>query len=136
MKIKPKQYAISLYEATKGLSEDKTRIVLVNFVKILARNNALRMAPAIVDYFVKYANRAEGIVDLKIRTAHPIKEDIVEILKKEAPSLLDKKFKKANIQKEIDANLIGGFVLESEDAVFDASVKNKFKILKNILFNK
>jgi F-type H+-transporting ATPase subunit delta len=94
------------------------------------------MAPSIIDYFSRYANNAEGIVNLKIKTAHPIKEDLAEIIKKEAPGLLNKKFKRANVIKETDSSLIGGFILESDDSVFDASVKNKLIILKNILFTK
>jgi F-type H+-transporting ATPase subunit delta len=136
MKIKPKQYAISLYEATKGLSDEKAKAVLGNFVKLLSKNNALRFAPQIIDNFIRYANREEGIVDLKIRSAHPMKEDLIEILKKEAPGLLEITFKTANIRKEINSDLIGGFILECEDAVFDASLKNKFKILKNNLLTK
>ncbi len=136
MKIKPKQYAISLYEATKDLSGEKAKAVLRNFVSLLSRNNALRFAPQIIENFIKYANQKEGIANLTIRSAQPMKEDLIEVLKKEAPDLLRKKFKTASVEKKTESDLIGGFILECEDTVFDASLKNKFKILKNNLLTK
>lgn len=136
MKIKPRQYAIALYEATKDLPKAKAEEFLAKFVKILVKNNALGSADRIVEHFIKYANSKEGIVDLKIKTPQPMKEDLVEVLKKEAGRLLGKKLEKTNIQKETDPGLLGGFILECGDTVFDASLKNKFKILKNNLFTK
>jgi ATP synthase F1 delta subunit len=133
MKIKPKQYAVALYEATKDAPREKMRDILDNFVKILAKNNALRFAPQIINYFTKYANQAEGIADLKIKSTEPIKGDLAEKIKKIAPVILGKNFKKINITEEIDKSLVGGFVLECGDAIFDASVKNKFQTLNKIL---
>ncbi|MBI5071500.1 ATP synthase F1 subunit delta [Candidatus Falkowbacteria bacterium] len=133
MKIKPKQYAVALYEAIKDAPREKARDVLDNFVKTLAKNNALRLAPQIIDYFTKYANQVEGIADLKIKSTEPIKGDLAEKIKKVAPAILRKNFKKINIIEEIDKSLVGGFVLECDDAVFDASIKNKFQTLNKIL---
>ncbi|MFA5413702.1 MAG: F0F1 ATP synthase subunit delta [Patescibacteria group bacterium] len=136
MKIKPKQYAIALYEVIKDAPKEKVRDILSNFVKTLEKNNALRFAPQIIEYFIKYANRAEGIADLKITSTEPIKEDLIEKIKKVAPDILGKSFKKINIQQGTNPELMGGFVLECDDAIFDASIKNKFRILKNHLFVK
>jgi len=133
MKIKPKQYASALYEAIKDVPKEKVRGILDNFIKTLAKNNALRFAPQIIDYFIKYANRAEGVLDLKIKSAEPMKDDLIEKIKKNAPNILRKDFKKINVKEESDPNLVGGFVLESEDVVFDASIKNKFQTLNKIL---
>lgn len=131
MKIKPKQYAVALYESIKDAPKERVRDILNNFVKTLAKNNALRFAPRIIEHFIKYANQAEGIADLKIKSAEPIKEDLVEKIKNAAPDILGKDFKKINVTEEIDPSLIGGFVLECDDIIFDASVKNKFNILRN-----
>ncbi|MFA6594660.1 MAG: ATP synthase F1 subunit delta [Candidatus Buchananbacteria bacterium] len=136
MKIKPKQYAIALYEVIKDAPKEKVRDILSNFVKTLEKNNALRFAPQIIEYFIKYASRAEGIADLKITSTESIKEDLIEKIKKVAPDILGKSFKKINIQQGINPELMGGFVLECDDAIFDASIKNKFRILKNHLFVK
>lgn len=133
MKIRVKQYAISLYEAIKDVPSSKVKIVIKNFVKLLVKNNAMRMAPQILNYLEKYANKTEGVVDLKVKTVEPLNEEILSRLKKIAPALLEREIKKINIQQEIDSSLIGGFVLECDDLVFDASIKNRFKLLKNNL---
>jgi F-type H+-transporting ATPase subunit delta len=133
MKIKPKQYAISLYEAVAGAPSDKVGQILANFVKILVKKNALRVAPQIIEYFKNYANRAEGTVEIKIKTAGAIKDELTEKIKKITPKIFGQSFKKINVKKEIDQSLLGGFVLETEDKIFDASVKNKFQTLNKIL---
>lgn len=133
MKIKPKQYAVALYEAVKDVPKEKVRGILDNFIKTLVKNNAFRFAPQIIDYFVKYANRAEGIADLKIKSASSIKDDLLEKIKKAAPEILGRDFKKINVRQEGKEDLIGGFILECDDMIFDASIKNKFKILSKEL---
>lgn len=133
MKIKPKQYAIALYEAVAGAPSDKIGPILASFVKILVKNNALRMALQIIEYFKNYANRAEGTVEIEIKTAEAIKDELTEKIKKITPEIFGQSFKKISVKKEIDPSLLGGFVLETEDKIFDASVKNKFQTLSKIL---
>jgi len=91
------------------------------------------MAPQIISYFHKYANNVEGVVDLKVKTTESLRGENLSRLKNLVPSFLKREIKKINIQQEVDSNLIGGFVLECDDSVFDASIKNRFKILKDNL---
>lgn len=133
MKIKPKQYAVALFEAVKDAPKERVHEILDNFINTLVKNNALRFAPQIIAYFIKYTNQTLEIGDLKISSAEPLKDEVIEKIGKAAPDILGKKFKKLNIIKEVDPSLIGGFILESEDRIFDNSLKNKFKILKNYL---
>jgi len=131
MKIKPKQYAISLYEAVKNVQPSEVGIIIGNFIELLVKNNALKMSPQIFDYLQKHINKIEGIVNLKIKTIEQLSEENLSRLKSLVPLLVGKEVKKINIQQEIDSSLIGGFVLECDDLVFDASIKNKFNILRN-----
>ncbi len=133
MKIKSKQYAISLYEAVKDVPPSRVKIVIENFVKLLVKNNALKVAPQILDYFKNYAEKIEGVVDLKLKIIEPLGRENISRLEKIVPLLFKREIKKVNLQQEVDPNLIGGFVLECDDLVFDASVKNKFKTLAKIL---
>ena len=133
MKIKSKQYAIALYESIFGLSREKTDLVVENFINFLAKNNLLKLAPQIISYFQKYANQKEGIVDLKIRTAHKLKNETTSQIKNILPELLGKKIEKINVTEEVEEGLIGGFSLECDDFIFDSTIKNKLKIIKNNL---
>lgn len=133
MKIKPKQYAVALYETLAGLSREKTDFVIGNFVKFLVKNNILRSAPQIINHFQKYANKKEGVVELKIKTPHKFKSETIAEIKNALPGLLNKKIEKINVTEEIVENLIGGFILECDDFIFDSTIKNKLKIIKNNL---
>ncbi len=133
MKIKLKQYAVALYEAVKDAPKEKIGDILDNFVKMLIKNNALRFAPQIINYLDKYAKKTEGVIDLKVKTVQPLEEENLSQLKKIVPLLLEREIEKINVQQEIDPNLIGGFVLECDDLVFDASIKNKFNVLRKNL---
>jgi F-type H+-transporting ATPase subunit delta len=133
MRIKPKQYAISLYEAVRDVPSSEVKVVIENFVKLLVKNNAFKMAPQILSYLKSHVNKMEGIADLKVKTAEPLGEENLSRLKKIIPTLLKREIKTINVQQEINPNLIGGFILECDDLVFDASIKNKFNVLKNNL---
>jgi F0F1-type ATP synthase delta subunit len=133
MKIKPKQYAIALYETLDGLSREKKDVIIGDFIKFLAKNNVLRFAPRIIDYFEKYANRKEGVAKLKIKTAQKLKVETITAVENALPNLLKRKIEKVDVTEEIVSNLIGGFFLECDDFIFDSTIKNKLKILKNNL---
>lgn len=77
----------------------------------------------------KYRFESHGIVELNIRSAHPLTEkEIVEI----------KTFVQAEIKgvshvvatEQIDNSLLGGFVLEFAQEEIDASVRKKIQLLK------
>ena len=79
-------------------------------------------------------NIKNGIVKVKITTAAPISEEtknnIVASIKK---SGIDKKLE---LETAINESLIGGFVLESEGNLVDASILRDLKdISKNFLNN-
>lgn len=133
MKITPKQYAISLYQTVRYLPKDKLIIVIKNFVKLLIKKNVLKLAPKIIDLFLQYAKRAEGVVDLKVRSVKPLDAGMISKIKKMVQPLLKREIKKIEITEETDPSLIGGVVLKCDDLVFDGSIKKKFEILKNNL---
>ena len=133
MKIKPKQYAVALYETLLGLSDKEANVVIGKFVALLQQRNILRLAPQIIKQFKKYADDKEGVVDLKIKTSHKSTEKTISEIKKVLPDLIEKDIKKVNVVEEIDEKLLGGFILECDDFVFDSSLKNKLKVLKNNL---
>jgi len=59
MKIKPKQYAIALYESIFGLSLEKADIVAKNFINFLAKNS-LKTSAANYKLFPKIRQSKRG----------------------------------------------------------------------------
>ena len=104
------------------------------FNKLLVKKVRESYLPEVASAFVAQYNLKNGIVKVKITTAGPISEEtkntIVASLKK---SGIDKKLE---LETAINESLIGGFVLESEGNLVDASILRDLKdISKNFLNN-
>jgi len=104
------------------------------FNKLLVKKGRESNLPEIAYSFVEQYNIKNGIVKVKITTAAPISEEtkntIVASIKK---SGIDKKLE---LETAINESLIGGFVLESEGNLVDASILRDLKdISKNFLNN-
>ena len=104
------------------------------FNKLLVKKGRESYLPEVAYAFVKQYNLKNGIVKVKITTAAPISEEtkntIVASLKK---SGIDKKLE---LETAINESLIGGFVLESEFNLVDASILRDLQdISKNFLNN-
>lgn len=124
-KITPKQYAISLYEILKEAKDPS--VVIKNFVRLLVKNNDLRQADRILDYFEKYRNEQKGKVAVEVTTARKLSSEELQ--------RIGDYFKKS-LKKEIelkvhqDKSLIGGVVLKFNDTLLDGGIKSQLLNLK------
>lgn len=121
-----KTYSKALYKAAEGLKGKDLEKILGNFILILARARKLKQAEKIIEEFKKYAKKQEGILEIKIISARKISDDLAEKIGKAFG-------KKVEITKEVDENLLGGFIVKTEDKIFDASVKTQLNNLKQRL---
>jgi len=127
MKISPKQYAQSVLECLEGLSPEKGKIFLNNFFRVIEENNDTKLLPDIMGEIEKVKQKKMGIKKASIITAL----DISKGLKAEIQRKLEERFKaKVELNHEIRPEILGGIIIESEDEVFDSSMRawlNKFK---------
>lgn len=121
-----KEYAVALYEVTKELEGKTLHQALKAFVELLARENKLKKAAAIMDAFTAYARKQEGIATLEVVTAQALSEKNKEKIKKIFGN-------KAEITEVVDPNLIGGVVIKTEDIILDGSLKKQLQLLKTQL---
>lgn len=79
--------------------------------------------------FIAQYKRINHISSVKVTTAKPLTEASLNDLRKklEASNVTDKT---VEIETAVDENLIGGFVLEIGDQIYDASVAQKLEELK------
>ncbi len=120
-----KQYAKALFEATKGLKGEKLKDIVKAFVNILVRNHRLKQTSRIINEFVNFSKKQEGIVQLEIKSAHKLDARTLAGIKK----IFGEKIEE---QEFVDKGLLGGVVIKTDDKIFDASIKtqlNKFKQL-------
>ncbi len=95
------------------------------FIKLLASKNRESSLPEIISSFIDQYNQIKGIHKVKITTATEISEDL--------KNTFITKIKSANnisnieLETVVDEKLVGGFVLEMDGKLVDASVLRDLK---------
>lgn len=131
MKITPKQYALSLYEATDETRKDGLDEILKNFTSLLARNNDLKLADKIEKEFIKLWDEKKGSAKVEVTTVGKLNKDIKEKLSANIMKWLDKS--EVEIEEKIDKDILGGIVVKYEDVIVDGSLRKKIALLKQEL---
>ena len=123
-----KEYGQALYEATKDLPKDKLNKAVFEFVKILTKNRKLKASDKIINEFIKYAKKQEGIMDIEVVSARKLDNDTIEEIKKIFG-------KQTNSIERIDEELLGGVKIKTDRMILDASLRTQLSTLKQA-FNK
>ena len=101
-----------------------------NFVRVLAKNDRLRLFPEIRTQFEALKNEREGVVEADVYSAFELSEaqlaDLVERLEK-------KTGRKVRTRVNIDRELIGGVKIVLGDKVIDASARAQLGALETAL---
>jgi F-type H+-transporting ATPase subunit delta len=105
------------------------------FLQLLVTKHREFNLPLIVDSFLSQYKTLKEISTVKVISAQPlIKEDQEKIIKMASESIVG--FKNIELETVVDESLIGGFIIEMEDYVYDASVKNQiFRLKKSFAEN-
>jgi F-type H+-transporting ATPase subunit delta len=110
------------------LFKGKVQTLTLAIFDIITKKNREPLLPAIATEFHVAFNDYKGVGGASVTTAIPLdaklRAEIEQIVKK----LSDKK--QVEITEKVDADMIGGFVLNVGDRQIDASIKNKLKALK------
>lgn len=125
MKITPKQYAVGLYESTKGVDRLKSEQRVGNFVNILRRNNDLSLITEIIEQYYKHYRKEKNISKIEIASNDKLSSETLN-------KIIQKFSKQIEIEEKIDKSLVGGVVLKIDDNILiDGSVKRKLEDLRN-----
>ena len=130
MKITNKQYAQSLYEATKGKREAELTADLDNFVQVLASQNDISRHEAIMLEFGKVWQVAEGRVEAEVASAAPLAAETLAEL--EAYVVAQTGASQVDLSQRLDPTILAGFVLRFGDQVLDGSVRQLIGQLKKV----
>ncbi len=124
---------ISILNSIFGESFNKVTIL---FFQIITKKGREKFLPEISDSFIKQYKKHKKITDVKLTTATKITDVALEKIKN---TLLQSEVTDQQVELEtsVDKDLIGGFVIEMEDKLYDASVvHNLEKVKKQLLQNK
>ncbi|MBT4277231.1 ATP synthase F1 subunit delta [Candidatus Falkowbacteria bacterium] len=131
MKITSKQYALSLYDVTIDSDKGDLEMIIKNFIKVLVKNNDLKIVDKIIDEFNDILDKKEGRAKVEVISAYKLDNEVIELLNKNISKMLDKK--EIIINNKVQKDILGGLILKYNDTVIDGSLKKKLALLKQDL---
>lgn len=99
----------------------------INFIHFIIQKRREEILYSVAKRFVDLRNEHLGIVELLVSTAFELNDDQKEILKVRFEKILNKK---TIMIFKVDNNLVGGFIAQVGDTVYDASMKHQLELLK------
>jgi F0F1-type ATP synthase delta subunit len=125
MKKTPLVYARELH-AKLSVADTSDRVLLIRgFLASLSRERKSGLRPRILAAFSYLALAAEGRRAGRIVTVAKLDET--------TRHKIEKQFKNVVFEEQIDRALIGGAIIEVEDARIDGSIRTQIKSLKRVL---
>lgn len=108
----------------KQICKDKLNPEGINLLQVLSENGRLNLLPEIRQLFEQLKAVHEGSREVEIRSAFPLNEEQTKLI----VSKLEDRFKcKISPHVVVDADLIGGVIIQVGDEVYDASVRSKLQ---------
>jgi F-type H+-transporting ATPase subunit delta len=86
--------------------------------------------PEIVNSLQELYLEHEGIVKLQITTSAPISDELKEEILKRFQARPRFQEKTLVVEHKVDENIIGGFVAQAGDLLYDASIRNDLRYIK------
>ena len=117
-------------ETFQQLFADTMHPLTINFFKLLALKQRERYLIAIMDVFSEIVDEAAGRLVAKVTTAVPITSEQEERFIQQLSTYSGKQVR---LETTTDAQIQGGFIVQLDDTVFDASVASQLQRLKQQL---
>jgi len=131
MKIRPKQYALSLFESLKDKDKKEAEEIIKKFAQVLVDNNQASQVEKIISYFSNLWGKENGLVEAEIVSARKLDNKVVKLLNDYIVRLSDAK--KVSIEERVDPNIIGGVVIKYGDKIMDNSLKTEIRDFKRVI---
>ena len=112
----------------ESITTGNVSITTSSFIRLLVRKGRETNLPEIANAYIEQFNASRGIHQLKITTAAPISEE----LKNEIIGNVKKStsFEHIEVEMATKEELIGGYMLEMEGSLIDASILKDLKDIK------
>ncbi|ACU58730.1 ATP synthase F1 subunit delta [Chitinophaga pinensis] len=110
-----------------AIFDGKVSAITAAFVKLLVVKGREGNLPEIAQEFSRQYDVLKNISKVKITTAVPLDAAILDVIKTKVQAGTDKK---VTLETAVNPDLIGGFVLESNNNLFDASVLRDLNDIK------
>jgi len=118
---------ISIFE---GIFNDKVTQLTSTFFKLVFRKGRMIALPEILDAFFAMYRQHHRIRIIEVTTAIPVGEDTLQFIKDRMLTLPRFKDAQLQMQSKVDEDIIGGFVLQADDILYDASIRHDLSVIK------
>jgi len=109
---------------------DRLNDQTTNFIKLLAQNGRLVALPQIEVLFNFLRSEFEKTVDAKITSATELNDQQITQIKEKLGAKLGRQ---VETSVEVNADLLGGLIIQAEDLVIDGSVRGQLAKLSDAL---
>lgn len=97
------------------------------FIRLVTLKGRESVLAEIAGEFAKQYNVIKGIARVKLTSAAPLDAQLLNLIRDKVETSTGRKIE---LETKVDPDLIGGFVLETGDSLFDASVLRDLKDIK------
>jgi len=112
------------------ISRSRVRPTTANFLRTLLKNQRLSDLPQVNAKLAQVLDERAGVVSAEITSARPVAENTKGVLEQKLTQLTGKK---ARLSFATDESLIGGIVTRIGSTVYDGSVSNQLRRLREEL---
>ena len=102
----------------------------IHFLHLLADKKRLAILPDAIEAFHYMMLQHQNTVEAELISAVQLSENQVNEIRKNMEDLTGKTLR---LEKKIDADIIGGFVVRVEDLIIDNSIRNQLEKLRETL---
>lgn len=117
----------------ESISKERVSKLTTAFIQLLVRKAREINLPEIVTAFIDQFNTLRNIHKVKITTAEPISDEIRELIMSNVRAVLPTQT--FEIEHQVKAELIGGFLLETGGTLVDASILRDLKDIQKQFMN-
>jgi F-type H+-transporting ATPase subunit delta len=116
-------------KALTAVTTGKISEITATFNQLLISKNREFYLPEIVDAFIEQYNEIQGINRVRLTTATAISEDVKRAIVKKMQT--ETSIQKIELETVVKEELIGGFVLEFNNNLVDASIQRDLRDIKS-----
>jgi F-type H+-transporting ATPase subunit delta len=109
---------------------DNVETITLSLIDLVVKNGREIFLPAIARVFIHETMKYKGITETLLTTAVKVDSEV----KKRIKDLVSEVFKTTvELKENIDAEIVGGYILRIDDNYIDASIRNKLRKIKKEL---
>jgi len=116
-----------------AVTANKISNLTQTFIKLLCSKNRESILPEIISSFIEQYNTLKGIHKVRLTTATPITEEMKKSFIRKIESAAS--IKNIELETSVNDKLIGGFVLEMDGRLIDASILRDLNDVKKQFAN-